>query len=161
MAYVTVNGVTNLYGPPTETEYNAVEHTFGQESKIKYHFTYDDLPTYQSNFVFPIPENAVLTEASFQVITAFAGGTSYDIGLETGDGTDIDADGLWDALVLADINAADEFSLSSGHGGTNSGALLNNGSLITADAYLLVAATGTFTAGEAEVVITYIPRPAT
>ena len=102
-----------------------------------------------------LPKNLVnLVDAYIKATTAFAGGTSYDIGLiQSDDSTAIDLDGIWDAIVLADLDATSG-SVSSEHAGTNSGVLI--GSSLAADGYLKVVATGTFTAGVAELTIEYI-----
>ena len=86
----------------------------------------------------------------------FAGGTSYDIGLEQSDGsTAIDADGLFDAVVLADLDATPGVSVTAAeHAGTNSGVLI--GQKLLVDGYRMVVATGTFTAGEAVFVLEYV-----
>lgn len=138
-------GVTNNAGPFRE---HVVE------------FSYDSLPSGSTDLSYTaIPANAILVDAYFEVLTAFAGGTSYDIDLvdsadaAIGTGTDK----LWDALALADINAVGERSVSSTHGGTNSGNALN---VALASAGMLnVIATGTFTAGRARIVIRYLPAP--
>ena len=131
--------------------------TRGLVKSIKYTFSYDDLPLYNSDFAAVIPAGSQLLSATIKATTDFAGGTSYDIGLEQATtssgtaGTDIDADGIFDALTLAQVNAGDTVP---GHAGTNSGVLL--GLELAYDASLMVVATGTFTAGVAELVIEYI-----
>jgi len=120
-------------------------------------FDYDDLPSGSTDGAYTlVPANAVPIDAYFEVITAFAGGTSYDIDfVDTADaaiGTGTDK--LWDAVVLADINAVGERSVSSTHGGTNSGNALNVA--LASDGMLNVIATGTFTAGRGRIVVRYI-----
>ena len=98
-----------------------------------------------------IPQGAYILSARFQTIVAFAGGTSYDIGLYDAAGAAIDADGLFDALLVAEINAVNEWADSSDF----TGALVGVDAGLTADAYLVAAATGTFTAGKGRVLIEY------
>lgn len=163
-------GVRNHYGPKLMSEaqkFGAEVSTSGKVKQAEWVFSYDDLPD-PANLAMEayVPDGAVILEASIQVITAFAGGTSYDIGLQQNDGTEIDNDGLWDALLLAEINAIDEYSDSNQHTGTNSGTLVAGGPIdaeaeashtpIAEDGYLTVAATGTFTAGKARVLISYV-----
>jgi hypothetical protein len=121
---------------------------------------YDDLPTFTTdlnndgtNNGFSdqdayIPAGSWIKSATFIVETAFAGGTSYDVGTYTQAGAAIDADGIEDDLLTAEL-AANEAHVANG---AQVGATV----LVTSDAYLVVAATGTFTAGKAKLVIEYI-----
>ena len=133
----------------------------GPIQSIEIEFSYDDLPggSATGGMEVTIPAGAMILDAYWETKTAFAGGTSYDIGLQQTDGsTEIDYDGLWDALVLADINAEGERRRMSDHAGTNSGALA--GVEVANEAQLRVAATGTFTAGVGRIIITYMPERA-
>ena len=107
-------------------------------------FSYDDLPTYGLDAaILKIPANARIRRTTLRVLTAFAGGTSYDIGLYQEDGTVIDADGIDAAVLLAAIDTVGETVLCDG-------ALVNALVGIGAAAgQVVVAATGTFTAGKA------------
>lgn len=143
---------------PTDIKTGASPKTSGSTRELVVEFSYDDLPgtSATGGMEITIPANSIITDAYFDTLTAFAGGTSYDIGLNETDGsTAIDADGLWDLLPLAEINAANERSVSKTHAGTNSGALLDT--TLSAEAQVVVAATGTFTAGKGRIVIEYIP----
>jgi len=109
-----------------------------------------------------LPANTYITEAYFQVITAFAGGTSYDIDMVETDGSAIGTgeDKLWDALALAQIDGSEVIAAlkSSTHAGTNSGnAVMGK---LDAVGQLQVAATGTFTAGRAQIIVEYLDVPA-
>lgn len=163
-------GNRNHYGPRIIDEgqkFGGQVSTGGKVKQIEWVFSYDDLPdpTNLSMEAY-VPAGSWIQSARLQVITAFAGGTSYDIGMQQNDGTEIDNDGLWDALLLANINAADEVTDAVQHAGTNSGALVQ-GKVVSTDiadsftplandGYLTVAATGTFTAGKARVIIEYV-----
>lgn len=133
--------------------------TSGEKEQLVVEFSYDDLPE-GGNLVdadgsyVRIPENSLILDAYFEVLEAFADGTSYDIGLDEPDGTAIDADGLWDSLDLSDINSVGDRSVASDHGGTNSGTLCN--SAISEPGVLVVTESGSFTSGRARVVIEYI-----
>lgn len=123
------------------------------EEILEVTFSYDDLPTYGlDEAIYRIPANARVKEATLEVITAFAGGTSYDIGLYQEDGTVIDADGIDAAILLAAI-AADHATVLC------DGALVNALTGIGAAAgQIVVAATGTFTAGKARLRVVYEPE---
>ena len=129
-------------------------------------FDYNDLPVASTNkLTFSIPANAVILEAYFLVQTAFAGGTSYDIDFVTSADAAIGTgkDKLWDALVVAEIDttAVGTAVLSSTHGGVNSGNVLAGLAAaqeykLTSAGQLSVVATGTFTAGVAQIVVQYM-----
>lgn len=120
---------------------------------------YNDLPTFTAdlnndgtNEAFDdndgyIPAGSFITDAYLIVETAFAGGTSYNIGTYNKAGSAIDADGI-DAAVATAALAANLAVVCNG-------AQVRTTTLITADAYLVVAATGTFTAGKAKLIIEY------
>ncbi len=96
-----------------------------------------------------IPAGSFITNAYLVVGTAAAGGTSINVGLYEADGTVIDADGI-DAGVLTAEMAANEAVVCDG-------ALVRGTATVgTADSYLFVAATGTFTAGEVKLVVEYL-----
>ncbi len=101
-----------------------------------------------ANDVF-IPAGSYITAAHLVVTTAAAGGTSINFGLADAAGAAIDADGI-DAGVLTAALAADLAVVCDGAlvGGT--------AGVGAANAYITTANTGTFTAGEAVLVIEYI-----
>jgi hypothetical protein len=122
------------------------------EEVLEIAFSYDDLPTNGlDEAIHRIPANAHIKEATLRVITAFAGGTSYNIGLNQPDGTVIDADGIDAAVLTAAIDAVGETVLCDG-------ALVNNTAGIgTAEGQVVIAATGTYTAGKAVLKVVYTP----
>lgn len=163
-------GVANHYGP------RSTNGKFGAgmpDDVIKYAswtFSYNDLPGdgYDDMNIF-VPAGAVILEGYFQVITAFTGGTSYDIDFVDAAGSAIGtgSDKLWDALLLAEIDssAVGTAIKSSTHTGTNSGNVLAGFAagadcILASDGQLKVAATGTFTAGKARIIVSYIDAPA-
>jgi hypothetical protein len=138
--------VVNHYGPrDTDASKGGQAKSTGQIKRAEWQFSYDDLPTYGStNIQFAIPANATIISSKWITGTAWAGGTSLNVGLYQGDGTVIDADGL-DAAITP----------------TTAGAVIDgNGALVGASiganaGELTVAATGTYTAGTATVIVEY------
>jgi hypothetical protein len=120
------------------------------DKKAVYVWSYDDLPVAgASNLQAVIPAGSLITDATMTIITAFAGGTSYLIGLEQSDGTDIDLDGIsGPALALTEMDAAgDAVALT--------GALVDGLLALTVDGEVTIAATGTYTAGKARLEVSY------
>lgn len=161
--YTNQDGLTRHYGPQDKRDkaYQIVD-VGGGIKQLVIDFSFDDLPGFDadasggttpdsfSDAIPAIPALAAIVSARFLVTTAFADGTSYTVGLHEQDGTAIDADGLFTAsnLPVADIDAVGDFVVGDG-------ALV--GASIGADkGYVRVAASGTFTAGKARMVIEYI-----
>jgi hypothetical protein len=146
-------GVLNHYGArSTDESRGGKVATKTRMKQVVYKFGYDGLPSgAEDELTAKIPAGSILINAYIRATTNFVGGTSYDIGVEQPDGTAIDIDGLFDALLLAELNLGD---VSDTHGGTNSGAILDLE--LTAEACVIAVATGTFTAGEAELVVEYV-----
>lgn len=160
-----IRNVENHYGPRvTNKKFGGVLPSRGPVRTAVWDFNYDDLPVSDATnkMVLRIPANTYIIEAYFQVITAFAGGTTYDIDLVETDGTAIGTgeDKLWDALALASIDATEVIAelKSSTSAGTNAGNALM--AKTDAEGQLQVVATGTFTAGRARIVIEYLTVPA-
>jgi hypothetical protein len=153
-------GVLAHYGPRTVNEnYGAILNAGGRRKQLIQTIT---------NSVFPvlpatdagglnafIPAGCTIVEAYFKVDTAFTGSSGvFDIGLELQDGTEVDDDGLYDGLLLADIDSSLGVTLLSSQA-TVVGASL--GAQTTANTYLKVAiASGAFTAGAATITVDYI-----
>ncbi|MEE8598911.1 MAG: hypothetical protein V3S69_05295 [Dehalococcoidales bacterium] len=117
---------------------------------IEYVFAYDDLPAEGlDQLVQRIPANARIVSATLRVITPFASGTSYNLGLYEEDGSVIDADGIDAAVALTAIDAIGETVACDG------ALVANTAGIGTAAGSLRVAATGTFTAGKASLKIVY------
>jgi hypothetical protein len=138
--------VVNHYGPrDTDASKGGQAKSTGQIKRAEWQFSYDDLPTYGStNLEFAIPANATIVSSKWITGTAWAGGTSLNVGLYQGDGTVIDADGLDAAITPTTAGAVID----------GNGALV--GATIGANAgELTVAATGTYTAGTATVIVEY------
>jgi len=117
---------------------------------LAYTFSFDDLPTNGLDAaILKLPAFAQIKSATLQVITAFAGGTSYNLGLYQEDGTVIDADGIDAAVALTVIDAVGD--IVNCDGALVAGVV----SVGAAAGQLRVAATGTFTAGKAKLEIVY------
>ncbi len=118
---------------------------------LSHTFSFDDLPVASLDEAnLSLPANCFIESVSLRVITAFAGGTSYLIGLAETDGTTIDADGISGAaLALTEMDAI-------GDNVECDGALVNLLVGIGADlGQVEVVATGTYTAGKAVLEIRY------
>lgn len=157
------DGLTVRFGQDQARETKSLMAPTAGVGPVRYmvcDLNYDDLPTYTTdlnndgtNNGFSdqdayIPSGSYITRAWIIVETAFADGTSYNLGLYQQDGTVIDADGIDAAVAVADMGANEAVDCD--------GQLVGTQDLLTADAYLVVAATGTYTAGKAKVVIEYI-----
>lgn len=153
--YTGIGGVRHTYGAiPQGGKEPSYESTRGAVRELVFHFDYANLPTNNNNgdaLVQVIPANSLILNARLGVLTAAAGGTSYDIGLVQKDGTAVDADGL--------VAAAATASLGAGKWVVGAGALIGAPSA-TVDTQVKVTATGTFTAGKYKLVVTYIPLDA-
>lgn len=138
--------VLNHYGPrDVDAKFGGQAKSTGQIKRAEWQFDYSDLPTYGStNLQFAIPANATIVKSTWITGTAWAGGTSLNVGLYQGNGTVIDADGLDAAITPTTAGAVID----------GDGALV--GKTIGANAgELTVAATGTYTAGTATVIVEY------
>lgn len=150
----TTNGVLYIYGarPPRDENIPAVIHNQDNAQTLEVFFDYSNLPTPGTDAGYMagtgIPANAIITSAYYLVLVAFAGGTSYNIGLAQVDGTSISTNGLWSALPLANID-------DIGNAAISAGSLI--GTQIVVEGFPVVAATGTFTSGLMQLQVTYIP----
>jgi hypothetical protein len=148
MAYENTAGINvlNHYGPRgKDAKWGGQAKSTGQVKRAEWQFSYDDLPVWgATNLQFVLPANATVVSAKWITGTAWAGGTSLNVGLYTSAGVAIDADGL-DAAITP----------------TTAGAVIDgNGALVGASiganpGELTVAATGTYTAGTATVIVEY------
>jgi len=156
------------------TQYRGVHqetHNDGDINTLSISWSFDRLPrfdqdagggttpdSFSARLAF-IPANSLVTDVYTIITTAFAGGTSYVMGTYQRDGTVIDADGFYTGteLATAGMNTKGKILLPDGvdvrrTSGTFDDLVLH----ISQDAYVLVTATGTFTAGAARTVIQYI-----
>lgn len=154
----TLRGVSKNYGTRTTNGKYGARIDDDYIKTAIWTFSYDDLPTSDANNenTLSLPAGAVPIEAYFQVLTAFAGGTSYDIDFVDSAGSAIGSgsDKLWDLIALAEIDTSVTVLPSSTHAGTNSGNALFVP--LASAGQLKVAATGTFTAGVGAIVVRYL-----
>lgn len=150
MAVEYINGVPQTFGPSAQPDgFTREAATCDVVRTLERVFVYSALPAANSNLAVDIPAYSQIVDARLEVRTAFAGGTSYDIGLVQPNSTAIDADGLFAAVALAAINAKGKWAIGAG-------ALVGAG-IGAAGGQLVAAATGVFTAGEARLIVRYIP----
>ena len=151
MTIEIVGGRQTHFGPrESNGKYGTKSAGDSQVCSLEYDFSYDDLPADEDGnlMVQGIPAGSVIVDSTLRVGTAWAGGTSIDIGLAQRDGTVIDADGL-DAAILTAALTADAV-------------IVGDGALVGAtiggnDAVVEVSATGSYTAGTAKLVVRYLP----
>ena len=102
-----------------------------------------------------IPAYAVIRDVYFVVNTAFAGGTSIQVGLYKADGTALDASGLMTATegAVANFNATGNKIVGAGtYTATTAGTADWGGH----NAYIGLKVNGTYTAGTGRLVVTYL-----
>ena len=149
-------GSENHYGARKLTGKYGQEIAYDGEVKtIEYLVNYNDLPVDgTSGKINVFPANSMFISCNLEVITGFAGGTSYTVGLTTSAGSVLDADGLMTAteLVLANMNVAGDIVIGAG-----ALILTSNTAVVTAACQLDMIASGTFTAGQARIRVKYVP----
>lgn len=91
-----------------------------------------------------IPRNSVIESVELLSETAFTGGTSLDVGLQNFDGTEYDYDGLFNDILLANLNVVGEKNVVTA-GVALAGAAV--GAETSVATYLTVTQTGTFVLG--------------
>jgi len=145
------NAVTNYGTREVETLLPAQYDTKNGLTVQEINFSFDTLPSASltDQSVLTIPANSFIESARLRTLVPFAGGTSYVIGLEETDGSTIDADGLFTSFLTAELSVVGETVLGDG-------ALIQDLQGLGAVAgQVVVAATGTFTAGRAVLEVVY------
>lgn len=150
MSYTNADGLTVLTngdaGVPAENGVTAVSAK--KTMVVNVDLTKGDQNMNAAQDAF-IPAGSFITSATLVAKTAAAGGTSVTIGLVNAAGTAIDADGIDAAVAAAALGANKAVACD--------GALVGGTATVgAADGYVSIDATGTFTAGEAALVIEYI-----
>lgn len=134
-----------------------IEDKFGSGHAIKqgeeiaeFNFGFDDLPVFDLDaLALRLPDNAQMVKSELIVLEAFVGGTNLKVGtVQADDGTVIDADGLH-AVILTAALTADSIHVGGG---------AQVGALVTPQSQVEVVTTGTYTAGRAQLKVTYEPR---
>jgi hypothetical protein len=155
----STNGVLYFYGPRPARDENILGliHKSGDTQEMEFYYDFSTLPAPATatspGFIAGsgIPAYSLIRYAYVEVLTAFAGGTSYIIGLQTVAGVEIDNNGLFTNLLLASIGTI-------GDRAWGDGALFNPIPVqITLEGFPYSAATGTFTAGVMRLIIGFDP----
>lgn len=172
--FTNSDGLTRHYGPQTTspTKYQVV-NIGGGVKQLVIDMAYNDLPDYDadasggttpdsfSDAIPYIPAGSIIKSAVCITVTDWATSTSatLDIGTYNKAGTAIDADGIFDGLAAASLDAGDVafgngVDVADGlGGGTFDGAVIST----TANAYVkAIVTTGSFTTGKSRLVIEYI-----
>ena len=150
-------GVLNSYGPR-----NVDGSKGGQQSTCNgvvksaiWDFDYNNLPTYGStNLQFVIPANATIVSAKLIVDTAFTSTsttTDLTVGLYTGAGSAIDADGLIEADEATQDTIAVANSVITG-----AGALIGKGIGASAGELVVTPSANDLLTGAGRIVVEYI-----
>lgn len=151
-----LNGVPQIFGPASANPFPVTTKLSDRPAvqKMVIDFDYANLPNSSVNDarIQLIPAYSLIVSARIETVVAFAGGTSYDIGLVQADGTTINLTGLYAALALASIN-------TKGKWAAGAGALVGAG-IGAAAGTVRATATGVFTAGQARLYIEYVPATA-
>lgn len=151
-------GVAQYYGPRTTNEgLPASVATYGPTRVVELHFDYADanagIPVVDGDTdmgVLVIPANSLIKAAYLHVTTAFtsSGSATLELGTEDSDGTTDDADGL-DSLAVAALTVNSWHVLDGAKIGATSG---------VEDVQISIDdATEVFTAGEARLIVEYLP----
>ena len=152
MALENVGGRETFFGAlPSRNSLGAEKAGAGSIKELIFEVAYDQLPAVDADneMLANIPAGATVIEAQFKVSTAFAGGTSYVFGTYQADGGGVvDADVLIASTALSAIDAVGDY-------------IQGGGALIDATAQteamsVVVAATGTFTAGKGILIVKYV-----
>lgn len=158
MGFESTDGrnVTTHYGPRvTNEKFGAQYGSKDPVRTVEWTFDYDELPGGStSNLEYSIPANARILSAKFEVITAFTStSTTSDllVGLEQGDGTAIDADGLLAATDLTQTVIANVGSVTTG-----AGALVGDTIGAAAGELVVAPSVDDLLTGKARVIVEYI-----
>jgi hypothetical protein len=152
MALENVGGRETFFGAlPSRNKFGAEKAGAGSVKELVFEVDYSDLPAVDADneMLANIPSGAVVTKATFKVTTAFAGGTSYVFGTYQADGGGVvDADGLIVSTATAAIDAVGDY--------IQGGGALIDATAQTEATSVVIAATGTFTAGEGILTVSYV-----
>lgn len=176
--YTGVGGVQKKYNAASNAEVGSIGSkvtSYGNRTVVEYNFDYTNLPAWSATNLndagIPvIPAYSVIESAYLLVTTIWAGGTALEVGtFQAVAGTAVDADGIIPAAVgaLTNINAAGEGLIGTGAqvlnvptGAAATGLIAATNTTGAVDTVIGVVATGTFTAGAAKLIVTYIRRDA-
>ena len=159
------DGLAVGFGTRTKTTSGSFKQANDQDGvtqKLTLRFRGEDLPdatvagTDQIMYAPVIPNGSLIKGATLVVLEAFAGATAVlDIGVYDADGTIVDDDGIDAAIAVTSIDALNDTIACDG---------ADIGTVVATTGGVKIAATydtAAFTAGEAELVVEYVPAPAT
>lgn len=158
------DGLTVKFGTekPLNKQYGGSVTSYGSRKVLTYRFDYTNLPSFTTDLNndgtnngfslqdVGVPAGASIESVKLKIGTAWTSGTSLAVGSYQLDGTVIDADGYITATQGATAN------LTTGALITGTGADIGEHPHATEAAYTVVAAVGTFTTGDAVLVVDYI-----
>ena len=151
MATEQLQGARRFFGPrEVERTVPSKTNTAGATEELVLEFDFDKLNSADAggaagdNLILDIPADAYIKSSVLFVTEAFVGGTSLTVGSEA------DADGLHTAAQLATANLTEDAVL------VGAGALVG-AAWDSAPSTVEIAASGTFTAGKARLVVEYVP----
>lgn len=162
------DGLTVLYGTREGKNIpggREIASSGGGEHILRIPFAFDNLPDYTAdlnndgtlNGFRPgdvhIPANCIVKEAYLVVRAAWVGGTSLTVGGYIEAGTVVDADG-W--ITAANAAVANMNEIGNYVPGTGADLAAVTVTAETSKTFIKVVAAGTFTAGEAELVLKYL-----
>jgi hypothetical protein len=143
-----IRGVVNYYGPRLNKgeSFGGKGTSKGDTKEAFWTFDSNNFPAAGENGIqLEIPEGSLIKGARLEVLETFVGGTSLIVGFAEADGTAIDADGVLETTLTAALVAGADLA--------GDGALI--GARLGETGELVVAPTGTFTAGKARLVLEY------
>lgn len=154
-------GVMNHYGPRKSSAPVVGGQTGVFNTKFaEWVFDHDDLPTPTSDndMQYIIPAGSLIIGATWQNITAGAGGSgAYTVGLNGTNNETVDADGVFTAAQI-DNTLRGKAATAIGSGIKGAGAQI--GTVVGVDSKVAVAGGASSTAGRFKVVIEYQPNAA-
>lgn len=127
-----------------------VQHAKGNTKEIEMDLYFNQAVTALQPKAAQLPAGAVITSARVLVEDAFVGGTNIQIGLDDVDGLGADLTDA-DALVAATVTA----NLTAGASIEGAGVRVD-GTALEEDCFLTYTIAGTYTAGQARLVVEYI-----
>lgn len=174
-AYVAPGLARMNYGPRITEKQSPSSQAGGLRRMLTVPFTYDALPAALNSGNDAVnqymPAGSIVTGCWLTIQTSFAGGTSYTVGFQTAAGVAIDVDGLIEVgpgavanLVTTNIIAGRGAMVVEGPDAAGTAHIDGDGVYVkgatgpvtSVNAYPLVTAAGTFTAGAATLYIEYL-----
>lgn len=177
IAYSGPGNARTNYGPRLLAQKEASVQPIGASRWLKVPYTYANLPGSASATTGAdacnqfIPAGSIIRACYLFTTVNFSGGTEYTYGLEQSDGTDIDVDGLVTAaqapvanLVTTNVIAGRGAMIVEGPDAAGTAHIDSDGVYVkgatgpvtSVNAYPVIVANGTFTAGEGYMLIEYV-----